>query len=173
MYTIIAWGNSTKTIMRKLQVKQNLIAKIMCNNLGRKTRLLPLYKSIYKLKLGAVHKERPQLEAEEVVQCGHFADKGKGFFRCLRPHFLAQKTWDFSKFMVCPQTPHWQGGLSQCGQEGRRSHFFAICTDVLYGRPLAKFMIRIHAKNLLNPFCKYFNTDVQCSLIFHSFCSIQ
>jgi len=46
MYAIIAWGNSTKTIMRKLQVKLNLIVKIICYKLGRKTRLLPLYKSL-------------------------------------------------------------------------------------------------------------------------------
>jgi len=35
------------------------------------------------------------------------ADKWeRGLFRCARPHFLAQKKLDFSKFMVCP---HGQG----------------------------------------------------------------
>jgi len=38
-----------------------------------------------------------------------------GLFRCGRPHFLMQKTADFSKFYVCP---HGQGGLTQCGQGG-------------------------------------------------------
>jgi len=33
------------------------------------------------------------ITGEGVVQCGNFLDKG-------RPHFLAQKTSDFSKFMV-------------------------------------------------------------------------
>jgi len=32
-----------------------------------------------------------------------FGQGGKGFFRCGRPHFLAQKTSDFLKFMVCPR----------------------------------------------------------------------
>jgi len=31
----------------------------------------------------------------------------RGFFRCGRPHFLAQKISDFLKFMVCQ---HGQGG---------------------------------------------------------------
>jgi len=44
-----------------------------------------------------------------------FRTKGEGFFRCGRPHFLAQKTLDFLKFIVCP---HGQGGgrSGQCGQ---------------------------------------------------------
>jgi len=46
--------------------------------------------------LEAVHKRHPQSWGRGFVQCGHFADKG--FF-----NFLAQKTSDFSKFMVCPQ----------------------------------------------------------------------
>jgi len=56
MYAIIAWENSTKTIMRKLQVKQNLIVKIICNKLGRKTRLLLLYKSLNLLKIENIYK---------------------------------------------------------------------------------------------------------------------
>jgi len=80
MYEIIAWENSTKTIMRKLQVKQNPIVKIICNKLGRKTRLLPLYKSLNLLNI-----------------------------------------------------------------------------ENIYKLELAKFMIKIHAKNLLTPFFKYFD----------------
>jgi len=38
---------------------------------------------------------------EKFVQYRHFSDN-RGFFRCGRPHFLVQKTSDFSKFMVCP-----------------------------------------------------------------------
>jgi len=51
-----------------------------------------------------------------------------GFFKCGRPHFLMQKTSDFSKFMVCP---HGQGQLSQLGhfsgkeEEVNFSRFFA------------------------------------------------
>jgi len=47
------------------------------------------------------------------VQYGHFADKGgEGVLQMRTPHFLAQKTSEFSKFMVCP---HEQGeGLSKC-----------------------------------------------------------
>jgi len=62
-------------------------------------------KQILCVQLGAVHKGRHR-QGEEVVQCGHFVDKGEGFFRCGRPHFLAQKTSDFSKCVVCP---HGQG----------------------------------------------------------------
>jgi len=47
------------------------------------------------------------------------ADKGVGFFRCGRLHFLMQKNSDLSKFMVCP--------IEQGGQ------FFAFCVDVFYG----------------------------------------
>jgi len=64
---------------------------------------------LYAIPLGAVHKRRPQSGGLSS------ADKeGGGFFRCGRPHFLAQKTPDFSKLMVCS---HGQGrrGLSQCG----------------------------------------------------------
>jgi len=66
---------------------------------------------------GAVHKRRLQSGEEgNFVQYWHFADKGGGgFFRCGRPHFLAQKTSDFSKFMMCPHGQEGRGGLRQCG----------------------------------------------------------
>jgi len=56
---------------------------------------------------------------ERFVQCGNFADK-EGFLQMRMSHFLAKKTSDFSKFMVCP---HGQEGLSQCRQGGRRVNF--------------------------------------------------
>jgi len=55
----------------------------------------------------------------------------RGFFRCGRPHFLAQKTSDFSKFMVCS---HEQGEREVelvrifCGQEGG-VNFLRFCAD--------------------------------------------
>jgi len=62
------------------------------------------------------------------IFCGH-----RGFFRCGRPHFLAQKTSDISKFMVCP---HGQGGFSQCGHfvdKWEEGQFFAIlCGRLLW-----------------------------------------
>jgi len=33
---IIYWGNTSKTIKRSLQVKQNHIVKIICNKFGKK-----------------------------------------------------------------------------------------------------------------------------------------
>jgi len=57
--------------------------------------------------LGAVHKSRPKSGRRGFVQCVHFPGKGKGVFRCEGPHFLVQKSSDFSKFMVCP---HRHGG---------------------------------------------------------------
>jgi len=62
------------------------------------------------------------------------------FFKCERPHFLVQKTLDFAKFMVCPQSA-WKKGeeLIQCGNfadKGVGVNFSRFCADVLYGRPL-------------------------------------
>jgi len=51
------------------------------------------------------------------VQCGHFLDKWEGrFFRCGRSYFLAQKSSDFLKFMVCPH-----------GQRGKGINFSRFC----------------------------------------------
>jgi len=59
---------------------------------------------------------------------------GEGFFRCGRPHFLMQKTSDFSKFMVCP---YGQGGRGSASADKReRVKFSRFCADFLYGRPL-------------------------------------
>jgi len=57
---------------------------------------------------GAVHKRRPQSGGRGVCPV---RTRGEGFFRCGRPHFLVQKTLDFSKFMVCP---HGQGEVNFC-----------------------------------------------------------
>ena len=43
LYAIIYWGNSSKTIKHKLQVKQNRITKTLCNKFGTKPRLKPFY----------------------------------------------------------------------------------------------------------------------------------
>ena len=45
-YVIICWGNSSKTIKHKLQVKQNRIIKTLCNKFGKKTRLKPMYEQL-------------------------------------------------------------------------------------------------------------------------------
>jgi len=59
-------------------------------------------------------KKRPQLGGRGIVQFEHFADKwGGGFFSYGRPHFLARKTSDFSKFMICP---HDEWPLTQISQ---------------------------------------------------------
>jgi len=42
------------------------------------------------------------VRGQGLFQCRHFAEKGEWFFRSGRPHFLVQKTSDFSKIMVCP-----------------------------------------------------------------------
>jgi len=55
---------------------------------------------------------------------------GRVFFKCGRPHFLAQKTSDFLKFMMCL---HGQGGfellLTFCEQGGGVS-FTRFCADI-------------------------------------------
>jgi len=59
----------------------------------------------------------------------------RAFFRCGRPHFLVQKTSDFSKFMMCPHGQGERGVKPErtlCGQGGEAVNFFAL----LCGRPL-------------------------------------
>jgi len=59
-----------------------------------------------------------------------------GVFRCERPHFLVQKTSNFSKFMMCSH----EQGARECehfvdkGESG--VNFSKFCADVFYGRPL-------------------------------------
>jgi len=61
------------------------------------------------ISLGAIYKIHPQSGGEGLSSADiYFVDKGRGgFFSCVRPHFLMQKSTGFSKFMVCP---HEQGG---------------------------------------------------------------
>jgi len=87
-----------------------------------------------KYLLGAVHKRRPQLGEEGGLSSADILrTRGRWFFRCGRPHFLAQKTSNFLKFMVYL---HGQGGFSHCGhfsdkEEG--GQFFAIlCGPLLW-----------------------------------------
>ena len=55
-YAIICWGGTSKTCIRKLQVKQNLIVKILYNKFGKKTGLNPLYKKLLFLKINGIYK---------------------------------------------------------------------------------------------------------------------
>jgi len=81
------------------------------------------------VKLGAVHKGRPQ--SGRFVLCGYFSDKWGGCFRCGRPHYFSHITSDFSKFIVCP---HGQGrvdpGRTFCGQRGRGANFWRFYADI-------------------------------------------
>jgi len=105
------------------------------------------------MTLRAVHKERPHFLMQKtsdfskfgcvrtdkggggLSQCGHFADKGVNF-----SHFLMQKTSDFSKF-GCVRTDKGGGGLSQCEYFADKGvNFSRVCVDVLYGRPLFRFL---------------------------------
>jgi len=71
-------------------------------------------------------------QGEGLVQCRHFVSKG---FRCGRPHFLVQKTSDFSKFMLCP---HGQGRDSASADvadnRGGGQFFLRFCTNVFHRR---------------------------------------
>ena len=55
-YAIICWGNSSKTIKHKLQVKQNRIIKTLCNKLGTKISLKPLYEQLQVLNIDETYK---------------------------------------------------------------------------------------------------------------------
>jgi len=70
----------------------------------------------------AVHKRRPQLGGLSS------ADRGRGLFRCGRPHFLAQNIGFFEIYGVSARTR----GV----EPGGGVNFSRICTDVFYGRPL-------------------------------------
>jgi len=102
--------------------------------------------------LGVVHKRRPQSERRGFVQFGHFADKGgRGFFRCGRPYFLAQKPSNFSKFMVCS---HGQGERGNCpvqtffGKVGKGSIF----RDFVRTSFMDGFLRYQHAVNLIKSY---------------------
>ena len=55
-YAIICWGNSSKVIKHKLQVKQNRIIKTLFNKFGTKTTLKPLYKQLQVLNIDEIYK---------------------------------------------------------------------------------------------------------------------
>ena len=57
-HAIICWGNANKTLRKRLQVKQNRKVKILCDKLGRKPRLKPLYDELglQILKINEIHK---------------------------------------------------------------------------------------------------------------------
>jgi len=84
--------------------------------------------------LGAIHKRRPQ---SGVVQCGQ---GGEGvFFRCGRPHFLSQKTLDFSKFYgVSARTREEGGWVSFSDKRGRGWSIFRdfVQTSFMMDGPL-------------------------------------
>jgi len=69
-----------------------------------------------------------------------FCGQGE-FFRCARPQILAQKTLDFSKFMVCPhvqEVDEVEPMRIFCRQDGEGVNFPRFCADVLDG-PLLCF----------------------------------
>ena len=55
-HAIICWGNSSKIIKHKLQVKQNRIQKTLSNKSGAKTRLKPLYEQLQVLNIHGIYK---------------------------------------------------------------------------------------------------------------------
>ena len=55
-YSVICWGNTTKTLLHKLQVKQNHIVRILSRKLKRKTKLKPLYEKFKFLNVEGIFK---------------------------------------------------------------------------------------------------------------------
>jgi len=76
-----------------------------------------------------------------------FFEQGGAFFRCGCPHFLAQKTSDILKFMMCLHGQGGKGGLSYCGpianKEGGDQFFTILCRRLLWTTP-----------NMIIHFCK-------------------
>jgi len=72
---------------------------------------------------------------EGVIQYGNFADKrGRGYFKCGRPHILVQNTSDFLKFMVCPHGQEGRGEPMRTffGQEGTGQFSAILCGCLLW-----------------------------------------
>ena len=55
VYGIIFWGNTTKTSLSKLQIKQNRIIKLICNNSYQRTKLKPLYEKLQALNIKGIY----------------------------------------------------------------------------------------------------------------------
>ena len=55
VYGIICWGNTTKTSLSKLQVKQNRIIKLICNNSYQRTKLKTLYEKLQALNIKGIY----------------------------------------------------------------------------------------------------------------------
>ena len=54
-YAIICWGSANNSLIKSLQVKQNHLDKTLCNKLGRKTRLKPLYDELEILHINGIY----------------------------------------------------------------------------------------------------------------------
>jgi len=69
--------------------------------------------------------------------------KERGVFRCGRPNFLVQKTWDiFEIYGVSARTR--EEGVEPvrifCGQGGRGQFFAIFCGRLLWMTPIKKFI---------------------------------
>jgi len=88
---------------------------------------------LYLNKRSSIKDVRSQ-EERGLTSAGIFRTRDEGFFRCGHPHFFAQKTSDFSKFMVCQNGQGGKGLLSQCKHfvdKGEGVNFSRFCADVL------------------------------------------
>ena len=55
-YAIICWGNANKTLIKRLQVKQNRVVKILRYKFGRKTRFMPLQDGLQIININGIYK---------------------------------------------------------------------------------------------------------------------
>ena len=55
VYGIICRGNTTKTNLSELQVKQNRIIKLICNNSYQRTKLKPLHEKLQALRIKGIY----------------------------------------------------------------------------------------------------------------------
>ena len=55
-YAIICWGNTSKKVLNRLQIKQNRIIKILSKKFGKKVRLQPLFQKLNFLRLNKIFK---------------------------------------------------------------------------------------------------------------------
>jgi len=70
-----------------------------------------------------------------LVQCGHFADKGSGFFRCGPPRFFVQKPPNFwNVWCDCMDKGVW-ASVEILRTRGRVQFFAILCGRLLWTAP--------------------------------------
>ena len=99
-YAIICRENASKTIVNRLQVKQNHIVKILCNNFGWKTRPEPLYNELQILNINGIYKREIAKFMAKVSSNTLSEDFSKDFTALISVHKCSTRSTLSNKFYV-------------------------------------------------------------------------